>query len=107
MVETANLVFALPVSGDNPFFLTSDGATSTSAPGGGWKDLLQSPRRRKLHFAPIRRLDPADQAERRQQLQPQHFPISSTATETRHRLPIQPEHTQSNAGHLRQPRTVR
>ena len=43
MVETANLAFALPVSGDNPFFLTSDGATSTSAPGGGWKTCYSHP----------------------------------------------------------------
>jgi hypothetical protein len=43
MVETPNFALALPVSGDNPFFLTSHGATSTSAPGGGWKTCYRYP----------------------------------------------------------------
>jgi hypothetical protein len=43
MVKTANLALGLLFSADNPFFLTSDGATSTSAPGGRWKTCYSYP----------------------------------------------------------------
>jgi hypothetical protein len=81
MVKRGISALVLPFSGDNPFFLTSDEATSTTAPESGWKTCSQLLRRCELQFARIRRLDPTDQAERRQHSQRPQSPISSTATE--------------------------